>query len=186
MTDVRASIHVELIDEVTAKAAAISASMERAEASIVDAGNDGAAAMTRLDRSMDQARAGANQLRTSTGAMATANQRAAAASISADRGMGRITEASKRQGLALAENVNLTSELALGFSTLSPATRELGIAFASAGNNAYQLGRSFGPMGVGVGLVIGLLPRRHQLFLQPGRRGRRGRGFYGARHANAQ
>ena len=89
-------------------------------------------------------------------AAATATIQPAAAG--ATKAVGRISQAQKLQGLAMAQNINLVSELAMGFGNMSPVTRGLGLAFATAGNNAFALASALGPMGVVIGTLVGVLP----------------------------
>ena len=101
------------------------------------------------------------------------NASAATASLSPAAGtaiqaVGRITQAQKLQGLGMAQNINLVSELAMGFGNMSPKTRELGLAFATAGNNSFALASALGPMGVVVGTVVGLAPSLIKMFTDAG------------------
>ncbi|MEM7607334.1 MAG: hypothetical protein AAF411_18435 [Myxococcota bacterium] len=132
MTDVRAQIEIELVDEVSARAKRVSSSLQQ------------------VDRA---SRAVGGATRTATAGADTAR-----------RATSRLTQEQRRQSLGLAQNVNLVSELALGFGNLSPATRQLGITFATAGNNAFALAGIFGPMGVAIGTLIGVVPGLIGLF----------------------
>lgn len=94
----------------------------------------------------------------SQGQAAAAMGRQSAAAGTATTATKGVSDAAKRAGRGYAENVNLVSELALGFGNLSPATRGAAMAFAGAGNNAFAMANAMGPLGVGLAVVLGLLP----------------------------
>ena len=173
MTDFRAQIQLDLIDNFSANAREATSTMDLLEASTVDAGRTGSAAINQLDNAFEQANANARELTQSSANLARAQTQAqattgragqalstglASGAETARRGLLGVTDAQKRQGLEMAGNINLVSELALGFGNLSPATRGLGLAFATAGNNAFALAGALGPMGVIIGTLIGVIP----------------------------
>lgn len=69
-----------------------------------------------------------------------------------------ISQATKNSGRQFGMVINEVTELGMGFSALSPATRMLGTQFAGAGNAAVMMGGAMGPIGAAAGLLIGSLP----------------------------
>ena len=104
------------------------------------------------------------QLEASAKRAALATSSLAPAATTAAKATRGITQAQKLQGLGMAQNINLVSELAMGFGNMSPMTRGLGLAFATAGNNAFALASSLGPMGVMIGTLVGVVPALITMF----------------------
>ena len=78
------------------------------------------------------------------------------------RGLLRPTDAMKNRGRQLGQVFNELTEVTFGFTSAlgrtNPQLMQLGINLAGAGNSAYMLGGAFGPLGVAVGAMIGMLP----------------------------
>jgi hypothetical protein len=192
VTDLRASLTMRMVDEVSAKARQIEQSVSRLGVSAETAGSVGTAAMRQLDaateevadssrraaRASSQAAAVASRTSAAVSSSAQASNRAAQAGVahaqsmvqtgtaarSARRGLLNVDRAARLQGRQMAENINLVSELALGFGSLSPATQALGLSFATAGNNAFALANALGPIGVVAGTLFGVIPGLIALF----------------------
>ena len=98
------------------------------------------------------------QVEGALGEVAEGNSRVAATAPATSRGFFSVSEAAKQKGRRMAETVNLTSELALGFGQLNPKLGQAAIAFAGAGNNAFALANAMGPVGVVLGTIIALAP----------------------------
>lgn len=179
MATVEAKIHAKLVDEASGKAREIAASLRTVEASASSAGARGstaarehAAALEQLTASEREAASAAaateahveraalahRQAASAAEQQATASARAGTAGNQAAGGFLKVDAAAKAQGRAVAENVNLLSEMALGFGALSPATRQAAIDFAGAGNNAFALANALGPIGPAIAVAIGLMP----------------------------
>jgi len=179
MATIEAKIRAQLIDEASGRAQKIASSLKSIEQAAGTAGANGSAAArehaTALDRLTSATRASTSiataaeaQIQSSTQAhhqaaaaaeqLATASARAGAATEQASGGLLKVDAAAKQKGRALAENVNLVSEMALGFGALSPATQQAAIAFAGAGNNAFALANALGPIGPVIALATGLIP----------------------------
>lgn len=191
-TTLNASLRMQLIDDVSPAARQIGARLAEVGRSSREAGLTGVSAMAGYGASVADARAEVQRLAAANdeaaasmrrvvvagrqGAQSTSSslvplvqtaraqtQMASTATLAA-RASGGLTEASRAQGRAMAEHINLASELALGFGGLSPRLQQLAIGFAGAGNNAFALAGAFGPIGVVVGTLIGVLPGLISLF----------------------
>lgn len=179
MATVEAKIHAKLVDEASGKAREIAASLRTVEASASSAGAKGSAAarehaaaleqLTSSDRqaasaaasteaNVERAALAHRQAASAAEQQATASARAGTASGQAAGGILKVDAAAKAKGRALAENVNLISEMSLGFGALSPATRQAAVDFAGAGNNAFALANALGPIGPLIAVAIGLMP----------------------------
>lgn len=100
--------------------------------------------------------------------LASAEDLASGATARVGGGLRGVSDESKKMGRGLGEGVNMVTEMAYGFSGLSPKIREVTVGLAGAGNNAFIMGASMGPLGVGLALVIGLLPSLIQLLTDSG------------------
>lgn len=153
------------------------ASLERAQTAAAGATSveglaraelNGANASRQLARAEIQAAKASATLATSARNASAATASLTPAAGTATAAVGRITQAQKAQGLGMAQNINLVSELAMGFGNMSPATRGLGLAFATAGNNAFALASALGPMGVVIGSIVGVAPALISMFRDMG------------------
>lgn len=125
--------------------------LAKAEITAANASRKLAAAELQAAKASQTLAVGAKNAATATASIAPAAETAA-------RSTGRISKEQKLAGLGMAQNINLVSELAMGFGNMSPVTRGLGLAFATAGNNAFALASSLGPMGVIIGTLVGIVP----------------------------
>lgn len=184
-TQLSASIRLRLISDIDSKAKAIAGRINELQTQIEQTGDQGGqataelgqkfkelAAVTReaeraerdfarsqqfLAREASAAEEAIEQLGTATRA-GTAGQQGMAA------GMRGISDEAKRSGREMGGTVNVVAEMAYSFGTAIPSMREYGTQLAMMGGNAYQLGAAFGPMGVGIGVVMGLLPSLITMF----------------------
>lgn len=88
---------------------------------------------------------------------AALKQESAATGASAG-GMKAAGDATRAKSRATAENINLVSELALGLGALDPRLQQVGIAFAGAGNNAFQLANFLGPVPLVITTIATVIP----------------------------
>lgn len=97
------------------------------------------------------------------GRLSQSLDRTSRASAQLERVTNKTSKAQRAAGMRIGENINQVSELAMGFSALSPKTRALGIAFATAGNSARTMGIAMGPIGAIAGAIAFTLPGLIQL-----------------------
>jgi hypothetical protein len=180
MTELNASVRIRLISDIEKRAQAIGARIQQLEATIEKGGAEGGAAVEKLEGEFrnlartsrqaekverDFARAqrllarNAAQSSRALSGTAQAQDRLSRSAKPARTGILGVTQAQKNQARGMAENINLASELGLGFAALSPQARMVGLSFATAGNNAFALASSLGPVGVIVGTMVGVLPQ---------------------------
>lgn len=100
--------------------------------------------------------------------VADSGKKAGSAADGASRKLGGVSDEAKKAGRELGLNVNLLSEMTLGFGSLSPKLRESAVQFASVGNNVVTMGASFGPAGVALGVFVGALPSLISLLMDSG------------------
>lgn len=115
-------------------------------------------ASERLAKAQLAETAAAERVAASQREASVATEQVAAASAPAKQGLFGVTDAAKKQGFAMAGQVNAVSELAFNFGNLSPMTRNLGMAFVMAGGNAFAFAGMLGPLGVVLGVMVGILP----------------------------
>ncbi|MEM9074441.1 MAG: hypothetical protein AAGE52_38460 [Myxococcota bacterium] len=185
MTDLSAQIRIRLRDEVSRAVGRISSSLRGLGAAGSTSSQTAARGASELEQATrraaaatETAAASAQQQAAASSQSAASSQRSASASDSdaaaktrqaqAERAAAaasrQATKDRQRASLGVAQNINLASELALSFGSLSPVTQQLGLQFATAGNNAFALARSLTPAGVIVGTLIGTLPGLISLF----------------------
>ncbi|MBO6937536.1 MAG: hypothetical protein JJ863_21360 [Deltaproteobacteria bacterium] len=115
-------------------------------------------ASERLAREEIKAAQAAARLAAANEEAANSGQNLGNASNQARSGLFGVTDAAKKQGFAMAGQVNAVAELAFNFGNLSPATRGLGMAFVMAGGNAFAFAGMLGPLGVVLGVMVGIIP----------------------------
>ena len=138
--------------------ATAAAALERAEAKAATAAQRVAAAELRAAKAARDLSRETKRATSASKAHAQAEQVEAAATKAVAAAETNTRDARAKSGRQLAEKVNLASELALGFGALNPKVMQVGLAFASAGNNAYALGAALGPIGVIGGVLLAVVP----------------------------
>lgn len=145
-----ANLRLRLLDEVSAPARAIEQRFAEIGAAASGSGQRASAAGSRTSSSMAGLARATAMARQSTAALASearelavAETRVAAsaaqASAAVSRGGAAVATGGRAASRAMAENINLVSELTLGLGALDPRLRSITNSFAMAGNNAFQL-----------------------------------------------
>ncbi len=179
MKEIGAAIRVRMISDVEAEIAKLTAELRSLESTIEEGGDGAAAAAKRQKKAFQELAAAqrrgekierdfarvhrflADQSGAAEGAtdeLAQATERLGDVQVEAGGKVGMFSDAAKNQGRHLGGLVNVGAELAYSFGTAVPAFQKVGMQMAMMGGSAYQLGAAFGPLGVAVGVVMGLLP----------------------------
>lgn len=89
---------------------------------------------------------------------AAETRQAAQASATMQRSIFSLSKETKNAGRNLGGLINVGAEMAYSFGTAIPAFRGAATQMAMMGGTAYTLGAALGPIGAGIGLVVGVLP----------------------------
>lgn len=93
-----------------------------------------------------------------TGQYEKSTKKASKTTTKASKGFKGVSRQSRAAGRGMGQVVNEGTELIRGVGVINPQLNRMSNNLAGAGNAAFQLGAAIGPVGVGIGLLIGSLP----------------------------
>lgn len=145
----------------------LTAETSRARNSVVNlvaAEQQAATSVNRATASLNQNTAATQRAQAATTRLTSASGKTAKAGKAVARSQGLVSKESKSAGLAMALQLNSVAELGFSLSTAVPAFRAVGVQMAIMGGSAFGLANLMGPLGVGLSVVIGLVPVLISLF----------------------